>query len=1238
MKKNNIFLTLIVLAVFYGCANTIPKYKKGEPQDNFNYPSHKEIDKSFYLLGDGGYSLPGGTSEGLLAFKSFLDSVKQEGNYSIFLGDNIYPDGLVPENHPRREKSEYRLDAQIDAVENYDGNIIFIPGNHDWYNEGIAGLKRQKEYLKEKLGEKDIFHPKEGCALESIEISEDIQLIILDSQWYLTNWDKHPTINDNCPEIKTREAMFLEVDSELKKNQNKTVVFAVHHPLYTNGVHGGQYNFDQHVYPSQKKIPLPILGSIVMLARTSGGISIQDNQNSRYKSLIKRLETISKQWGNVIFVSGHEHSIQYIEHDHVKQIVSGSGSKANYAGLSNDGLFAFPGQGFAVLDVFKDGSSWASFYGSFDKAPRLLYQKEVFPKPEPFNTDTLPKTFPKTYRASVYPPEETEKGEVYKSVWGDRYREIYGTKTEVPVVELDTLFGGLEVVRTGGGHQTRSLRLQDSLGRDYNMRALKKSAVQFLQTVAYKETPIESQLQNTIAEEIIQDFYTSSHPFGFLTIPVLSKAAGLYHTNPKLFYVPKQKALGPFNNEYGDELYMIVERPEDNWMDHESFGNPNHDIESTSGVFERIRRDEKYTLNEKTYIRARVFDMLVGDWDRHQDQWRWAEFEDEEGNHTFEPIPRDRDQVFSNYDGAFLATLRGLTGIAKQFGEYGEDIADVKWFNQAAVGLDRSLIQNKGRDEWIEQAKFLQQNITEEVIEEAFSQLPKESRGEASENIKNSLKARLQNMVEITDRYYRYLAKTAIITGTDKDDHIEVERLKNGETRVKVFRIKGGEKADVVSDKTYSRNFTKEIWLYGLDDDDIFEVFGKGDQYIKIRIIGGQNNDVYRIKNGRKIKIYDHKSKPNTLEQKGGAKVSFTDTYEVNVFDKDRNIFAANNLVPAFGYNPDDGFKIGLRNTYTVNGFRRNPFTARHRLRAGYYFATKGFDVDYEGEFANAIGNFNFIAGAHFTSPNYTNNFFGFGNETNNSEDEVTKDYNRIRISRFGGEAGLVRESPFGSYFRYTASFEGVQVEDTEGRFLTEEFSLQPEIYERKFFAGLEGTYRYESYDNILNPASGMKFELLVGGKMNTEETKRIYAYVYPYLGFYNAVSRNRKWVLHTRAQAQWNVGDDFEIYQAATAGGDNGLRGYRNERFSGEESFVAGADLRYSLEQFHTSFLPFQIGVFAGYDVGRVWIDTENSKKWHDNYGGGIWINSAEAINGTLNLFSGSEGLRFSFGIGFSF
>ena len=1238
MKYTNIFFALIFMLVLYSCASTAPKYRKGEPEENFGYPVGKKIEKSFYLIGDGGYSPVGGSSKGLIAFKHFLDSVQKTDNYTIFLGDNVYPWGMPKKDSKAREAAEYRLDAQLDAIENYEGKVLFIPGNHDWYNAGINGLEREAKYLRKKSENKLIWAPDTGCGLEIREITKDIELIVIDSQWYLTDWDNHPTVNDNCPEIKSRESMLLEVQNEIEKGKDKTIIIAIHHPLYTNGVHGGQYNFDENLYPSQKKIPVPILGSLAMLIRTSGGVSIQDLQNERYKAMRKRLQTMAHNGGRLIFVSGHEHTLQYIEHDSIRQIVSGAGSKGNFVTLSNDGLFAYPEQGFAVLDVFEDGSSWVSYYGNENNQPKLLYQKEVFAAPKPYDLSKVPSHFPKTITASVYKKEETEKTPLQKTIWGKRYRKIYGTNVKLKVADLDTLYGGLEPIQEGGGHQTVSVRVKDSLGREYNLRRIKKKAVQYLQKVAFKNTPIEDKLKNTFAENALNDFFTAAHPYAFLAIPTLSEAVNVYHTNPKLFYLPKQKKLGRYNRDHGDDIYMIVERPEEHWLGYDSFGNPNHDIVSTSGMMERLRRDEKYRLDEPAYVKARIFDMLIGDWDRHQDQWRWAEIEDESGDHTFEPIPRDRDQVFSNFDGAFLGTLRGLTGFAKQFGVYGKDIKDVAWFNASAVGLDRSILQNVGRETWLEEAKFVQNHITDEVIEEAFSKLPPETQGETSEDIIEKLKGRRDNIVDIAMRYYDYFAKLAIVTGTDKDDFIDVMRMPGGKTRVTVTRNKGGERGEALSDKVYDKKETKNIWIYALDDDDKINVDGTGDNPILVRIIGGQNNDIYDIKTGENVKIYDYKSKPNTIKKEGEANFRLTDKYEINTYDKDKKIYKTGNISPGFGYNPDDGFKIGVETVSTNYGFKRNPFTSQHTFGAGYYSSTGGYKLYYKGKFASIIGEYNLEVGAHYTNRNYPQNFFGFGNESQNPDDTEGFDYNRVQIDEFGADFGFVNETPFGSYFSYKGTFEGVKVEDSPGRFVSEEFNPGADFYDRKYFLGLNALYKYESYDDVLNPTRGMKFLLNLGGKANADQIKDHFGYFKSSLEFYNALTRDRKLVLNTKAHTHLVMGDDYQFYQAAQLGDDKGLRGFRRDRFTGKSAFAAGADLRYSFNEFETHFLPMQIGIFAGYDLGRVWYDNETSHRWHDDYGGGFWINSADALNATFSLFNGKDGLRFSAGLGLKF
>ncbi|MCK7589038.1 metallophosphoesterase [Subsaxibacter sp. CAU 1640] len=1232
--SNKIIILVLIFFIFNACATYKPQLRYEEDETN-QFPN-KEVDRTFYLIGDAGISPIDGMSSGLNAFQKYLKGKETKDGFAIFLGDNIYPAGMPNKNDSYRKEAENHMDAQFKSVKGFKGKTIFIPGNHEWYADGLIGLEDEEKYVTKALGD-DTFLPKNGCPLESIDVSETIQLIIIDTQWYLENWNHHPTINDKC-EIKTRERLMLEVEGEIKKAQGKTIVIAMHHPMFTNGVHGGQFAFNKHLYPTQSNIPLPILSSLVAQIRTQGGISIQDRYNELYNNLMKRLETLATESGNITFVSGHEHTLQYIETQYIKQIVSGSGSKESYANLADNGHFSYGKQGFAVYTIFKDGSSWVQYFGAEGGEPHLLFQKEVYPPTKHFDISKLPDSFPNEVEVSVYTDEETDKKGFYETLLGERYRNLYSKKIKVQAATLDTLYGGLEIVRKGGGHQTRSLRLKTKDGKDLNMRALRKSATQYLQAVVFKDTYIQDDFEQTEVENLILDFYTAAHPYAFLAIPDLSHAAKLFHTNPQLFYIPKHKYLGDFNSEYGGELYMIEERPEENYSNERNFGYAD-DIESTHDIIEKIRKDEKYKIDENAYIRARLFDMLIGDWDRHQDQWRWAQFDQPNGDKLYRPIPRDRDQVFSNFDGALLDVLRVLSGATNQLQVYDAELKDIRWMNSAGVKLDRVLIQQSNIETWLKQAKFLQDNITDEVIEKAFSKVPKEVQDESLADIKEKLKGRRGNLQDIAQRYYDYLNGLVIIKGSDKDDYFEITRSGDKETHVKISRIKDGEKGEVILDKVYNRDIVKEMWVYGLDDKDVFEVKGKANNPIFIRIIGGQENDTYIIENGRRVKVYDHKTKNNTIEKNKGARIKFSDNYNLNLFDFQKNITSSSTITPSFGYNPDNGFLLGISYVSTKKGFQRNPFSQQHHFRGGYFFATNGFDINYDGEFANISDDWNLHIGGRFTSENFANNFFGYGNETVNNDDDLGLDYNRVRTSIYAAKLGVVKKGSFGGDYGFRAVLEGVELGNNDGRFITDLVSPDNHpFYDRRFFGALEAEYQYESFDNRLNPAKGMTFSLLVGGKTEFKETKNTFGYINSDLGFYNALSKDRKFVLKTDLRTQIRIGEDLIFYQASNLGGANGLRGYRNERFTGRNSLVGSADVRYGFPSFKTRILPLQFGIFVGGDIGRVWLKNDFSDKWHNDYGGGFWLTAAETVSGTFNLFNGEDGLRMSFGFGLNF
>ena len=1239
MNNNNLIVVLFIILFTSGCSTyklqyTDKDYVISTSNQLFN-ETEKEIEKSFYLIGDAGNANLGESTSALKALKKYIGKTDTKDDYVIFLGDNIYEKGLPVKGDENRKLAEHRMVVQVDAVKEFKGNVVFIPGNHDWYGDGLKGLKRQEDFVEKALKDKNAFQPEKGCPIKKIDVTDNIVLLVIDTQWYIVDWDKHPTINDNC-DIKTQYDFYIEIENLLKKNNEKTVIIAMHHPAYTNGIHGGMFNFEKHIFPTQGKVPLPFIGSIIAQLRSTGGVSPQDRSNNKYDELIKRLTTYTKGNERVIFVSGHEHNLQYIEKDGIKQIISGAGSKSSAVTLGNDGLFSYGGQGFAVLDIFTDGSSEVSYFSAENDEPKLIYNISVYKTPKTFDTSKLASEFDSRKKVSIYKKEDTQKSNSYTWFWGDHYRYIYGMDIDVPVATLDTLYGGLKYVRKGGAHQTRSIRLINNEGKIYAIRAVKKSAVQFLQSVAFKKVYVKDELRETLTEDLVLDFYTSGHPFANLTIPDLSDAIGLYHTNPELFYIPKHPDLGKYNEDYGDELYIIEERPDDTFLDVESFGNPDA-IESTYDVLENLRKDEKYGVDEPGFIKARLFDMLIGDWDRHYDQWRWSRFNISDDEVLYRPIPRDRDQAFSNYDGALFDVLKVLMPGTRQFQVFNEEIKDIDWINLAGIKIDRAFIQKSSKEVWLEQAKYIQENLTDEVIDIAFSKLPEELQDDTTFGIKENLKSRRADLVEIASRYYEFLSELVIITATDKEDYIEITRHDNS-TKISLSRIKKGKVQKPYKERIVFSDETKEIWVYGLDDDDQFVVNGEGKNPVFVRIIGGQNNDVYTIENGRRVKVYDHKSKPNTIKKKGSAIFKFQDIYANNVYDYTKRISKVNTIVPLIGSNPDDGFKISISDTYLVNGFKNDPFQHKHTIKVEYYFATDGFDIKYKGTFAHTFGIWNLIIGGQFTSANYTQNFFGFGNETENLDDELGLDYNRVKTAGNKVFLGISKIGHFGSSIEITVAIEDAEVDDTEGRFIHEFFIKNPGYFdENMIYTNLDFIYTYSSYDLEVNPSRGMNFIYKTGIKNNIDDFGKSYGYIHPRIEFFNSISHNRKLVLKTMVQGQFNIGDDFEFYQAAKLGADTGLRGYRKERFSGKSALAFGGDLRYSFNSFRTRILPLQIGIFGGYDIGRVWVKEDSSKIWHDDYGGGLWLNAVDTISGQFGLFTSDEGVRFTFGFGIS-
>ena len=1158
----------------------------------FSLSGHaQEIEKSIFITAHTGSAQ---NSEVLSQIAK--DAATAENAMLLILGNATTNDGF-----------KKVIDQQLELVAGLKKDVVFIPGSSEWYVNGLKGLKNIEEYVQKNSKAK--FYPDDGEPIKKVNISDNIVLITIDSQWFLEDWNQQIYINESS-EIQNRSLFFLEFENQIKKAQGKIKIVAIHHPIETLTKQG--------------------------LVGNTAAPSIHDFHNKQYKALRNRLKTIARLNEDIIFVSGHDQNLQYIN-KRVPQIISGAAGATENVKNAKEGSFATAANGYSRLDIDTDGKVTAHFFTVEKGDSKPVFETVIFKGQKEENLTTFPKndTFSKTKKASIYTNDATDKSGFYKGLWGNHYREYYSKLVEAPVVSLDTLMGGLTPVKRGGGQQSKSLRLEDNSGRQFVMRALKKSTIKFLQANAFQDVYIGDALDGTVVDKFLADFYTTSHPYTPFAIGGLADAVDVSHTNPILYYIPKQHTLGVYNDEFGDELYMIEEHVGDTQIGADSFGNPIK-ILSTADVLQEINKSGKSVVDEPSYIRARLFDMLLGDWDRHEDQWRWALFKKEDGTEYCKPIPRDRDQAFSKYDGSLISILTRIVPGLRKMQSYDHDLRSAKWFATSPYHLDLTLINSSEWEEWEKQTNYIQNNITDDIIEKAFEAIPEEIKGETIEDIKLKLKGRRSNLMKIAHEYYTYLNKFEVITGTKKGDDFKITRLPNGKTTVEIQRKDLG-----LLNRTFSKEVTKEIWIYGLDGEDTFLVEGDGTNLIPIKIIGGKSNDTYNFKNTRKVKLYDYESKENTIVNKGSKKW-LVDDYDINNYDHRKVKHSFNQLLPIIAFNPDDGLKIGIQNTNTFYGLQRNPFTQKHTISAAYYTSTSGFDLAYKGEFSNIFHDWNFGIEGRYTSPNFAENFFGFGNDSEYDKEAVDLDYNRVRLRQWNAAISLIYRGENGGAFHIKPLLESFEVENTADRFINDPASVPQNstVFEKQTYAGAEFAYEYQNKDNPAFPTLGMDINITGGYKANIGNTSNDnnFGYLIPEIALDHKLDSKGGLILATKIAGELILGDDFEFYHGAQIGGNNGLRGFRNERFIGKQSFYQNTDLRLSLGGLRTSIIPLRFGVSGSFDYGRVWMENDTSNTWHNSYGGSLWISGVDAITANIGYFNSTDGGRIVFVLGFAF
>lgn len=794
----------------------------------------------------------------------------------------------------------------------------------------------------------------------------------------------------------------------------------------------------------------------------------------------------------------------------------------------------------------------------------------------------------------VAPNPQYEAGGIWRMFFGADWRDLWTTPTKVEVLNLQTFAGGLTPVKQGGGQQTKSLRFRAPDGRQFNFRSVDKdpSAV------------LPPDLKGTFADEIVQDQISSAHPTGPLVSDRLLARTGVVHASPMLFVMPDDPALGEFRQTFAHMLGLLEEHVEEGHTQTPGVEGATKIIDMDK-LLERLEERPSEHIDTVAFLKARLMDVFIGDWDRHRGQWRWARVGPDEVTTPWIPVPEDRDQVFVKYDGFLLWIARQNQTQLVNFGPGYPRMVGATFNGRE---LDRQLLAAVEWPVWDSVAQDLQRRLTDLVIDSAVRLLPVQQYRISGAELNKDLQVRRDKLRSMAEEYFKYLATEPDMHGTDMADRVTITRggVTDGDDVEVLIEGRDTVAGAPVMVRSARRLFldrnTHEVRLYLHGGDDSVYVRGNGSGKLKLRVIGGNGQDVV-LDSSRAggVRFYDSGDHSALVALHGGSlrRKSYTrpDT-TTPVPPRDWGGFKAPVLWSSIS--PDIGLFLGIGLSSTDYGFRRHPYSSRHLIRAGYATSASTFRAEYKGEWhwENSGIHTNVLARA---SGIEILRFYGFGNETPNNGD---RDFFKIQQDQFLLEPSITL--PFGRRVELTvgprAQFS--RLDENDDRFI----NTLPNLYGAGEFGQLGGRMAL-SIDTRDVPAaarSGIHLEAEGTIYPSIWDVVSTFGKVRGELSTFLSASTPLYPTLALRVGGEKVFGDAVPFHEAAYVGGRNTLRGWDEQRFAGESAVFGNAELR--LHLFRTTLLlPTNVGIFGLADIGRVYVDGENSDEWHTGFGGGL-------------------------------
>jgi len=785
----------------------------------------------------------------------------------------------------------------------------------------------------------------------------------------------------------------------------------------------------------------------------------------------------------------------------------------------------------------------------------------------------------------------------HRLFFGTGYRAEWATPARMPVLHLATTHGGFTVLQRGGDGQTRSLRLRDASGRQWALRMVQKNPLKGLPPT----------LRTTIAMRILQDQTSSSHPYAPLTVPPLATALGIPHATPELVYLGNDPLLGEYADEFANHVYMLEERkPGD------------YDSDNTEKTQKRLEKDHDNRVDQRLVLRARLLDLLLGDYDRHEDQWRWQRTGPDKAT-VYEPVPRDRDHVYYKPNGALLwivsrhllqANVQGYSGHIRSIG---------RWNTQARY-FDRYFLNELNEADWRREIAFVQKTLSDSLFHAAMRQMPPQVYAESGPEIERKFRERRAGLLRQGLHYYRFLARNVDVPASNKREQLTVRREAGGQLAVTIAKLnKQGRLGDTTYQRTFDPRVTREVRLYGLAGADSFRVAGAGRSRIKVRLVGGAGPDAFAVApNAPRPYLYDTPTEANQLPPAGAAHRQLGPDTVTNAFDRTGFRYGFVQPLVSGGYSVDYGVQVGTNLIWQRPGFRKLPYTWRQSLAASYGFAWSSLIASYTGDFRQAIKGNDLLVSLVSKGPNYTSHFFGLGNDTEfNNENRNTISYYRsfytlvtldVRLARTVGRWRL-SGGPVAQYYSAKAARNGDRL-----LAMYNQQRPQEEVFSHQGYAGLTAEAVLDTRGPGLLTGSGVLWRSSLTAQRRLDEQPLTYGQLLTDFTAYWLPRADSSLRVSMRVGGGHTVGT-APYFQHLYLGGAQNLRGYYLWRFSGRTLLYHNLNVHLRLATIRSYILPGTLGLVAFNDVGRVWQPGEASSRWHDGYGGGLYYLPAQLL-----------------------